>query len=80
METPRRTTNNWHKDERRYLWFQFIITDKVISLESIKRKLKKKVLLECRCDERLKDKADGSTCLVYTGYLLVPFVYYESLK
>ena len=52
----------------------------MISLESIKRKLKKKVLLECRCDERLKDKADGSTCLVYTGYLLVPFVYYESLK
>jgi hypothetical protein len=30
-------------------------------------KLNRKYIYECRCDERLKAKAEGSTCLAYTG-------------
>ena len=38
--------------------------------ESIKRELKSKPMYEeCRCDERLKTKAEESTRLVYTGLL-----------
>ena len=32
----------------------------------MKRKLKTRPLYECRCDERLKTKAEESTCLGYT--------------
>jgi hypothetical protein len=35
--------------------------------QSIKRKLNRRIILECRCDERLKSKSEGSTRLVYTG-------------
>ena len=35
--------------------------------ESIKRELKTRPRYECRCDERLKAKAEGSTRLAYTG-------------
>ncbi len=38
----------------------------VVYYESMKRKLKTRPLYECRCDERLKTKAEESTCLVYT--------------
>ncbi len=34
--------------------------------ESIKRKLNKRLILECRCDDRLKAKVEESTRLVYT--------------
>jgi hypothetical protein len=32
-----------------------------------KRNLNRRLICECRCDERLKAKAEGSTLLVYTG-------------
>jgi hypothetical protein len=35
--------------------------------ETIKRELNRSLIYECRCDERLKAKAEGSTRLVYTG-------------
>jgi hypothetical protein len=35
--------------------------------ESIKRDLQRRLIYECRCDERLKAKAEGSTRLAYTG-------------
>ena len=38
--------------------------------ESIKRELKIKPIYECRCDERLKTKAEESTRLVYTGLVV----------
>ena len=37
--------------------------------ESIKRELQSRPIYECRCDERLKTKAEGSTRLTYTGFL-----------
>ncbi len=37
--------------------------------EEIKRELKRILLYECRCNERLKAiKAEGSTRLTYTGF------------
>ncbi len=33
----------------------------------IKRDLNRKLIYECRCDERLKTKDEGSTHLGYTG-------------
>jgi hypothetical protein len=35
--------------------------------ETIKRELNKRLIYECRCNERLKVKGEGSTCLEYTG-------------
>ena len=32
-----------------------------------KRELNRKLICECRCDERLKVKTEGSTRLTYTG-------------
>ena len=40
----------------------------VVYYESIKRKLNKKLILDCRCDARLKAKAEGSTRLACTGW------------
>ena len=34
----------------------------------IKRELKRILLYECRCNERLKAKFEGSTRLEYTGF------------
>jgi hypothetical protein len=39
----------------------------VVYYETIKRELNKRLIYECRCDERLKPKTEGSTCLTYTG-------------
>ena len=36
--------------------------------ESIKRELNKRLIFECRCDSRLKAKAEGSTRLAYTRW------------
>ncbi len=41
----------------------------VVYYESMKRDLKTRPLYECRCDERLKTKAEESTCLGYTVLL-----------
>jgi hypothetical protein len=35
----------------------------------MKRELKTRPIYECRCDERLKTKAEESTRLAYTGLL-----------
>ncbi len=35
--------------------------------EVIKREINRRLIYECRCDERLKDKAEGSTRLTYSG-------------
>jgi hypothetical protein len=35
--------------------------------ESTKRELNRRLIYECRCDERLKTKTEGSTRLTYTG-------------
>jgi hypothetical protein len=39
--------------------------------ESIKRELKRRLIYEYRCDERLKTKNEESTRLVYTGLLFI---------
>jgi len=41
----------------------------VVYYESIKRELKRRPIHECRCDERLKTKAEGSARLAYSGLL-----------
>ena len=40
---------------------------RVVYYETIIRELHRRLTYECRCDERLKAKAEGSTCLEYTG-------------
>ena len=42
----------------------------VVYYSSIKRELKTRPIYECRCDERLKTKAEESTRLAYTGLLV----------
>ena len=39
----------------------------VVYYETIKGKLKRRLIYECRCDERLKAKTEGSKRLAYTG-------------
>ena len=39
----------------------------VVYYETIKRKLNRRLIHECRCDERLKGKAQESTRLTYAG-------------
>ena len=39
----------------------------VVYYEEIKRELKRIIIYECRCNERLKAKTEGSTRLTYTG-------------
>ena len=38
----------------------------VVYYETIKRKLNKRLIYECRCDTRLKDNVERSTRLTYT--------------
>jgi hypothetical protein len=35
--------------------------------EEINRELNRILIHECRCDERLRPKTEGSTCLTYIG-------------
>jgi hypothetical protein len=42
----------------------------VVYYSSRKRELKTRPIYECRCDERLKTKAEESTRLAYTGWLV----------
>jgi hypothetical protein len=44
-------------------------THRFVYYEEIKRDLKRRPIYECRCDERLQTKSEGSTRLVYTGLL-----------
>jgi len=39
---------------------------RVFYYETINRELNKRLIYECRCDERLKIKVERSTCLTYT--------------
>ena len=43
------------------------MTSYMVYYESIKRELQRRPIYECRCDERLKTKDEGSTRLTYTG-------------
>jgi hypothetical protein len=47
----------------------------VVYYESIKRELNIRLIYECRCDEKLKAKAEGSTPLTYTGLRTLRVVY-----
>ena len=42
----------------------------VVYYESIKRELKRRLIYECRYDERLKTKTEESTRLAYTGLVV----------
>ncbi len=46
-----------------------ISIEKVVYYEPRKRELKTRPIYACRCDERLKTKAEESTHLVYTGLI-----------
>jgi hypothetical protein len=52
-------------DDPRTSWFLHVRL--VVYYETIKRELNKRLIYECRCDERLKSKDGGSTYLGYTG-------------
>ncbi len=41
--------------------------DRSVYYEETNRELKRILIYECRCNERLKVKSEGSTRLVYTG-------------
>ena len=41
----------------------------LVYYEETKRELKRILIYECRCNERLTGKSEGSTHLVYTGLL-----------
>ncbi len=41
----------------------------VFYYEEIKRELNRILIYECRCNERLRGKDEGSTRLTYTGLL-----------
>ena len=42
-------------------------SNQFVSYESRNRELKRRLIYECRCDERLKTKVEGSGHLRYTG-------------
>jgi len=44
--------------------------DGVVCCESMKREVKIFPISECRCDERLKTKAEESTRLAHTGFII----------
>jgi hypothetical protein len=69
MGTPKKK-----KDERKHMsscseFTTITLKSRVVYYESIKRELKIKPIHECRCDERLKTKAEESARLGYTGFL-----------
>ena len=45
--------------------------EEIVYYESIKREIQRRPIYECRYDERLKTKTDGSTCLTYTGLFII---------
>ncbi len=42
--------------------------ERLVYYETIKPELKRRLIYQCRCEERLKVKAEESTRLVYTGF------------
>ena len=51
----------WSEDSGKLLFVYY---------ESIKRELKRRLIYEYRCDERLKTKTEESTRLTYTGLVV----------
>ena len=45
-------------------------TLRLVYYESTKRELKRRLVNECRCDERLKAKLEESTCLTHFSHTL----------
>ncbi len=56
-----------NKDKRNVSFCVSISIYREVYYESRKRELKRRLINEGRCDERLKAKVEGSTCLTYTG-------------
>ena len=50
------------------MFLSAVITLFIVYYETIKRELNRRLIYECRCDERLTDKVEGSTRLAYTGF------------
>ena len=71
FDRPRSRESSWHP----CWWFKCRVA---VYYESIKRELKRRLIYEYRCDERLKTKTEESTRLSDTG--LVPVVELEHLK
>ena len=58
------------REERAVFWNSGDLRfSEFVYYESMKRDLKTRPIYECRCDERLKTKAEESTDLAYTGLL-----------
>ncbi len=76
------TQTPWLGDGR-YVRRPWERANQVVYYESIKRKLKTRPIYGCRCDERLKPKAEESTRLTYTvrcpiGLWARPVIRYRS--
>jgi hypothetical protein len=53
----------------------------LVSYESIKQEIQRRPIYECRCDERLKTKSEGSTLLgEREGKRKSSVVYYETIN
>jgi hypothetical protein len=50
-----------------FLFSVRVVWKYVVYYAVIKREIQRRPIHECRCDERLQDKAEGSTRLVCTG-------------
>ncbi len=48
------------------VWWEVYKKTGIVYYEFIKRELKRRLIHECRCDERLKTKSEESTRLIYT--------------
>jgi len=63
----------WFINNRLQFFIQYpmitFVKKDVVLYESIKGDVKKRPIYECRCDERLKTKSEGSTRLAYTGLI-----------
>ncbi len=52
----------------------FVLVLGSVNYETMKWELNRGLMYECRCDERLKDKDEGSTRLTYTGLEVVAYL------
>ena len=53
--------------QRSRLMQETLVNMDVVYYEEMKRELNSILIYECRCNERLRAKAEGSTRLAYTG-------------
>ncbi len=54
-------------DDFSYQFYRNRLTENLY-YEEIKRDLKRILIYECRCNERLKDEGEGSTRVTHTGF------------